>query len=1073
MSQLIHQYISSIQSEFDTQQSTEHSFRSALKTLIESLNTKVLALNESQRIVGVGMPDFTIKNKGNNTVNIWWIEAKDLYVNLDETKNADQLGRYLAAFDNFIYTNNLTFQFYRNGKRVESVSLWTATKSAITWNTSDLFVDNITKLERLLVDFLSYLGQTITSSERLARAMAQKAQLIKYAIQTIFADESEQSALHHQYITFKEYLIHDLTTDQFADMYAQTIAYGLFAARLHDPTLPTFSRAEAQTLIPKTTPFIRWLFKQMADDDEFDDRISHIIDDLVHIFLHCNVDQILKTYNRETGRDDPIIHFYETFLWEYDSAMRKKRGVYYTPVPVVQFIVRGVDHLLKEHFGLKMGLADTSRVDHTFMEQGRKITKSVHRVQVLDPATGTGTFLDETVKYIHEMYFAWQAGIWKWYVVKDLLPRIRGFEILMASYTMAHLKLGLTIDETLDGSSIEDQRFNIYLTNSLEQPHDNIGSLFSAQLAKESEQASKVKTEQPIMIVMGNPPYSGESSNTGEWIMSLMDDYKKEPWGKQKLQEQNSKRINDDYVKFIRFAESFIEKHNEWIVAYICPHGFLDNPTFRGMRWRILSTFDLIYTVDLHGNSKKKEVSPDGSKDENVFDIQQWVAITFFVKTNKKKKWELAQVYHHDVYGRRDIKYDWLNSKTLTSIEFSKLEYSAPNYFMVQKDFWLQKKYDSFVSVGQLFIKSSTWIQSHRDELVVDIDKVKLIERIKNIFYNWKKDLNFILKESDSWNLDVAIKREKNINIDLFTEILYRPFDERYIYYSNNFVDRTRSSVWVNIVNKDNYVLNISKIVKVDWSHVFVTKSVSTAISLDINWSYFAPLYLYSGWLNGEQIRTPNLDMELVAGICGKLGLSWDADKWQGGSNHDVVWPVDLFDYIYAVLHSPSYREMYAEFLKIDFPRVPFTSDQSMWWQMVELGHELRGYHLMETVDMSDISAMWLQYPVDGDNLVVKPQFVTQDNTHDAMDCHVVPPRNDENNGGLWQVYINSTQYIANVPAVAREFYVGGYQPAQKRLKDRKDQTLTYDDIIHYQKIIVSLSQTARVMQQIDKIMLI
>jgi predicted helicase len=393
------------------------------------------------------MPDFTIKNATHNTINIGWIEAKDLYIDLDEKKNSDQLGRYLAAFDNFIYTNNLTFQFYRNGKKVETISLGTCDRKTITRTTSDLFGDATEKLTRFLKDFLSYEGQTITSPEKLARAMAQKAQLIKYAIQNIFAQDGTASNLYTQLLSFQDVLVHDLTPDQFADMYAQTIAYGLFAARLHDPTLPTFCRAEASNLIPKTNPFIRRLFKDILNNDDLDEGLAHIIDDLVHIFLHCNVAEILQNYGRSTNMQDPIIHFYETFLGEYDASMRKKRGVYYTPDPVVKFIVRGVDHILQSEFGLSRGLANTSKIEHISTEQGKKIKKQIHRVQLLDPATGTGTFLNETIRYIYDTYFSGQTGIRNGYVTADLLPRIWGFEILMASYTMAHLKLGLTLGE--------------------------------------------------------------------------------------------------------------------------------------------------------------------------------------------------------------------------------------------------------------------------------------------------------------------------------------------------------------------------------------------------------------------------------------------------------------------------------------------------------------------------------------------------------------------------------------------------------------------------------------------------
>lgn len=503
--------------------------------------------------------------------------------------------------------------------------------------------------------------------------------------------------------------MHDLTPGQFADMYAQTIAYGLFSARLHDPTLPTFSRQEADKLIPKSTPFIRWLFKQISSDDEFDERIAHIIDDLVAIFLHCNVEQILHNYGKGTKMQDPIIHFYETFLAEYDGAMRKKRGVYYTPQPVVQFIVRGIDHLLKSEFGLSMGLADTSKIEHTFLEQGKKIKKNVHRVQLLDPATGTGTFLNEVIRYIHDTYFAGQAGIRSGYISKDLLPRIRGFEILMASYTMAHLKLGLTLHET---GRAEDERINVYLTNSLEEPHDHLGTLFSQQLAKESEQASQIKKQQPIMIVVGNPPYSGISSNNGERITKLIEDYKYIDgvhFGERKH------RLQDDYVKFIRFAESFIEKNGEGIVAYINNHGFLDNPTFRGMRRHLLSTFDKIYIVDLHGNSKKKETAQDGSKDENVFDIQAGVSIQFFIKTGKKKKGGLAEVYHTDVYGMREYKYERLQKNIFSNISFTNVSYTKPNYFFIPKNDTGRKEYENFIRIDELLPNNKTGIVTMGD----------------------------------------------------------------------------------------------------------------------------------------------------------------------------------------------------------------------------------------------------------------------------------------------------------------------------------------------------------------------
>lgn len=1053
MTNLIQNYISSIQSEFDTQQSTEHSFRTALKVLLESLNPSILALNESQRITWVGMPDFTIKDKKDSTINAWWIEAKDLYVDLDEKKNTDQLWRYLAAFDNFIYTNNLTFNFYRQGKKVESVSLGTCDKKTITRQTSDLFADSIQKLERLLKDFLNYQGQTITSPEKLARAMAQKAQLIKYAIETIFAEDNEKSWLYTQYLSFKDLLVHDLTPWQFADMYAQTIAYGLFSARLHDPTLPTFSREEAERLIPKSTPFIRWLFKQMSNDDEFDDRIAYIIDDLIYIFLHCNVEKILRNYGKSTKMQDPIIHFYETFLSEYDSAMRKKRWVYYTPQPVVQFIVKWIDHLLKSEFGLSMGLADTSMIEHTFTEQGKKIKKSVHRVQLLDPATGTGTFLNEVITYIHKTYFVNQEGIRSHYVTKDLLPRIRWFEILMASYTMAHLKLGLSLSES--GRTGED-RINIYLTNSLEEPHDHIGSLFSQQLAKESEQASKIKKEQPIMVVLGNPPYSWISSNNGKWITDKIEDYKYVDgahfW-------ERKHRLQDDYVKFIRFAESFIEKNGEGIVAYINNHGFLDNPTFRGMRWHLLSTFDKIYILDLHGNSLKKETAPDGSKDENVFDIQAWVSIQFFVKTGKKKKGQLAEVFHKDLFGLRDDKYKYLSENDLTQVEFSNIPHNKPNYFFVPKNEKWRDEYENFIKVDELLPNNKTWIVTMGDGFAVASDKSTIKNRLLDFMNTPYTEAQ--LKEKFELGKNYAkriIENKSKIVIDdkKLVPFAYRPFDTQRTYYDNNILWRWRNETMQHFVKGYNLGLIIPKQVpEKESSGCFLTKNISAHklfSAYNINTAF--PLYLYNDdWTE----RKPNFNMTLLQPIIDKLGASWiDDGTWMDPSTGSgwQVWPEDVFDYIYAVLHSPTYRETYKEFLKIDFPRIPFTGKLEIFWKLVSKGRELRRLHLLDGVDTGSVG-----YPVSWTNIVEKVSFLDG-----------VKFVDNPNPSEYWEVKVNETQRFTGVPRVAREFWIGGYQPAQKRLKDRKGRVLSYDDIVHYQKMIVALSETARVMREIDEI---
>ncbi len=625
------EYIDSINTRYKLENATEHTFRGDLQALLESLLPEIRATNEPKR-QKCGAPDYILTKRN---IPVGFIEAKEIgdsdLEGKKKTGHKEQFDRYKSSLDNLIFTDYLDFHLYRNGEFVTKIAIGKIENGKISPITG-----NFIAFENFIREFAAHIGQNIKSSKRLAEMMAGKARLLSDIIEkslTSDDENDENSTLKEQMNGFKQILIHDITPKGFADVYAQTIAYGMFAARLHDPTLPTFSRQEAAELIPKSNPFLRKLFGYIAGPD-IDDRILWIVDGLADIFLHCNVEEILKNYGRDTKTEDPIIHFYETFLSEYDAALRKARGVWYTPAPVVGFIVRAVDEILKKDFDLPEGLANTSKTKIKVDMQGKKVEQEVHRVQILDPATGTGTFLAEVVKHIHKK-FAGMQGIWSNYVEAHLLPRLNGFELLMASYAMAHLQLDLLLKET-GFKSTKDQRLRVYLTNSLEEYHPDTGTLFANWLSTEANEANRIKRDTPVMCAIGNPPYNGESANKGEWIMNLMEDYKKEPGGKQKLQERNPKWINDDYVKFIRYGQHFIEKNGSGILAFINPHGFLDNPTFRGMRWNLLKTFDKIYTIDLHGNSKKKEVCPDGSPDQNVFDIQQGVSINIFVKTGKK-----------------------------------------------------------------------------------------------------------------------------------------------------------------------------------------------------------------------------------------------------------------------------------------------------------------------------------------------------------------------------------------------------------------------------------------------------
>ncbi len=742
---------------------------------------------------------------------------------------------------------------------------------------------------------------------------------------------------------------------------------------------------------------------------------------------------------------------------------------------MVNFIVRAVDDILKDEFGLKDGLADTSKTKvkvkvptHDKRHKGGMVEeeREVHKVQILDPAAGTGTFLAEVIKQIHSK-FEGQQGIWATYVEEHLIPRLNGFEILMASYAMAHLKLDLLLRETgMEPSGSE--RFRVYLTNSLEEHHPDTGTLFAGWLSEEANEANYIKRDTPVMVVLGNPPYSGISSNMGEWISELIEDYKYidgEHFGERKHW------LHDDYVKFIRYGQHFVEKNGEGVLAYINNHSFLDNPTFRGMRWQLLKTFDKIYIVDLHGNSIRKETTPDGSKDENVFDITAGVSLNLFIKTKTGDKDELADVLEFNLWGKRNSKYEFLNDQSIQNIDFEKVEFSSPYYFFKKKDVGTRKKYEDGFKLSELFLDNSMGITSARDFFVIDSKKESLIQRlntffdseytdseIREKFFGHKSTGKYLKGDTRGWKLAEARKKAaQNDPNKIIQKIDYRVFDQRYIAYSPDLVDWGREEIMDHLI-RDNFALNLSRVGRdIDAHNYFITNTItdkSVTSSLD-NTNTF-PLYLYPDessqqTLDGKPERTPNLDKKIVQEIAKKLGLKFIPEKEE---TEDTFAPIDLLDYIYAVLHSPSYREKYKEFLKIDFPRVPYPEDPELFWRLVELGGELRQIHLLEHPVVEEFITT---YPIAGSNVI--------SNRLTKTDPGFIPEDDDETTGKVW---INEEQYFGNVPKKAWEFYIGGYQPAEKWLKDRRDRELSIEEIQHYQKIIVALMETDRLMQEID-----
>ncbi|WP_332788541.1 type ISP restriction/modification enzyme [Sphingomonas sp. GB1N7] len=913
--------------------------------------------------------------------------------------------------------------------------------------------------------------------------MAGKAAIIKDVLgQLLHDDKALRSALGGQYRAFKAELLPHMDIDEFADLYAETITYGMFAARLHDDSLETFSRSEALQHLPRSNPFLRSLFAYIAGP-ELDDRIAWIINDLADILRASDPRMLFRDFGKFTARNDPFVHFYEDFLKEYNPKKRKSRGVWYTPEPVVDFIVRAVDDVLKTEFGLPDGLADTSKltVDYdtgTNDAKGRPrlIRKDVHRVQILDPATGTGTFLAKAVQTIADRVQTRAPGKWSGYVERELIPRIHGFELLMASYAMCHMKLDMQLRETGYRPSANPPRMSVWLTNALEPGEREVRDLFFTALADEARGASEVKRNTPIMCIIGNPPYSGISQNNNNWISDLIDNYKYVDgvhFGERKHW------LQDDYVKFIRMSEHLINGNGHGIVGLISNHGYLDNPTFRGMRKHLLDSFDNIYVLDLHGNTNKKETNPAGGLDRNVFDIKTGVSILIAVKKAvpgktkmKQSKLQLAKVRRADVYGDRSAKNEALWSIDLNSSIWKTVEPISPAYFFAQTDVGLSNEYDKGFSIGDLMAIRSKGIISARDSLAVDFDSASLRTKIESFTDQSKSDDTtrnafFPVKDpsagrkyppgdSRGWKLNVA--RPQLLAIDVASRLApidYRPFDRRIIFRGSELVDWGRDELTRQFDTQSNIGLSFNKRVEEirPFTDVFVFSTMIQHHSLSLKEANdIAPLYiLQSGKADrikgAEPARKPNFDRKIYAAICKAAGLkplpeAGTGDAFRTATGADRPTEVKVFDYIYAVLHAPAYRETYAEFLKIDFPRIPYPRDAKTFARISEQGEALRRLHLMEPGAIGDTP---YAYRGDGDDMVA-PGF----------------PKFDKS-----RVRINPDQYFDAVPAIAWSAYIGGYQPAHKWLKDRRGRTLSWDDIGHYQRIVKILAETDRIMRKI------
>ncbi len=909
--------------------------------------------------------------------------------------------------------------------------------------------------------------EPIKTAKELAVLLAEAAREIEQVIPAAYKAEAEDGHLHRLFEDVRSRLLTSLVVKAekaddygFSDMYAQTIVYSLFTARIFGylkddrdgkakETL--FDRRSAWELLPKTNPFLRNIFKDIsAEKTTLPDELVSVIDRVFSILRAVQMQVILSDFQSKGNREDLVIRFYEDFLAAYNPKMREKRGVYYTPEPVVGYIVRSVDHILKTDFGLKDGLADASKVA---VEQADGSTKDIHKVLITDIATGTGTFLHGVIEQI-EQSFKPKKGDWSKYIEQDLLPRLLGFELLMAPYAVAHMKLGLKLAE-MGYEFDSEERLRVYLTNTLQESFQIPPAAGEESWVwNEADAANRVKEEAPVMVVMGNPPYSGHSANNGEWIRGLLHGYDSvsgqatsdyfEVDGKP-LGERNPKYLNDDYVKFIRFGQWRIEQTGYGVLAFITNHGFIDNPTFRGMRQSLMQTFDDIRILDLHGNTKKKEVCSDGSKDENVFDIQQGVAICLFIKRRNNSS-NACKVYHSDIYGSRFDKYEWLEANSITSTNWLELNPEKSFYPFIPQSQEIQPEYNSGWKINELTIKNSTGIKTHRDHFVLDFDQDTLIQRLRDFGDLQSSDqqvrLSFDVKETNDWNISQrrsSFARSTSWEKQL-TKCLYRPFDWRSYCHHDDLVDRPRHEIMQHMLAGDNLALSTTRSTEIGrgWEHIFCAENVIQHHTVSLKeTNYLFPLYLYPETEAERAMgmtRRPNLSQPFLDDITSRLGYT--------------PTPEATFHYIYAIFHSPTYRTRYAEFLKIDFPRVPLTRNNDLFTQLATWGEQLMQLHLMKSPKLTQKKA--------------QPKFI--DNGGDSM---VDPGQPKFINGN---VIINKKgDAFTQVPETTWNFHIGGYQVCHKWLKDRKGRILSPEDIQHYQQIVVALGETIKVMEAIDQ----
>jgi predicted helicase len=995
----------------------ELAYRTHLENFLREVTTVLgvasAKITNEPRAIEIGRPDFAVMDGG--VALLGYIEAEAMGANLDKLTGSakEQNERFRENLHNFLQTNHLHFKLFKEGKLVAEARL----PESGTVSASDR--------DALGAVFERFFGgATVLSKDanQIAKQMARRARLLRFAAEKLLTEED--SFLHSSWEAYRTALESDIDAKTFADVYAQTFTYGLFLSWLS--TEGNFDRTKAINALPHAVPPIRALLQQ--DYFNLEESLAWIIEGICADLNRCDRTAILSKF--QSSNQDPMIHFYEPFLAAYDAKLREARGSYYTPDPVVDFIVRAVDELLVSVFG-KEGLQDES-------------------VRLLDPATGTATFLARCYRQVQtNMQQSGDGGMWQERAQNHLAKHFYGFELMPAAYTLAHLKLRTLLKEL--GAPIEDKtRLPIYLCNALDEGNPPQSHLpLVKDFSEEIRAAGGVKKQRDILVVIGNPPYFGKSSNPDNVIESIAPGaaYQKDmPDGtvedrvnnsshnlqnkrrnfigrllhdyyfvdETPLGEKNPKWLQDDYVKFTRLAEHLIAQSGQGIVAFITNHGYLDNPTFKGMRRHLMRTFDEVRVLDLHGNSKKKEHGPNGGKEENVFDIQQGVAICFLIRKpgstlpldreGKRKDKSSGRVFHAELWGTRDSKYATLEAATVENIAWHEITPTEPAYLFVPQDTTLKAEYNDFWNVQDIFPVNSMGVTTGSDKEKVDF---------------------------------VTNKEEK-----ILVKYYYRPFDIRFIIKDKDRITRARMDTMKHLEGSKNLALiSMRGTRSLEIGNFFVVSGiVDKSIVSSLDNAYVFPLWLNPNVQNGQiamDRRRPNLSDAFL----NTLNETLDEGK--------KPTPEQIFHYIYAILHAPTYRTRYADFLKRDFPRIPLPPNQQTFDSLSTLGAKLVSLHLLEDTTLKQHG---ISYPIGGDNIVTK-----------------VKNRYDANLSG-GRVYFNDTQYCENIPPHAYEMRIGGYQPAQKWIDDRVGRTLTSEDINHYRRFVAALRETHALLPQVDKL---